>query len=43
MRICERWGQRPDWFDGLDRDEQMTLLAYEEIRQAQEHGDIEES
>ena len=42
MRICERWGQPPDWFDRLDRDEQMTLLAYEEIRQAEERGDVEE-
>ena len=41
LRVCERFGNRPDWFATLDRHEQLKLLAYEEIREAQEAGDFE--
>jgi len=41
LRIAERWGQEPGWFATLDRATQVQLLAYEEIRSAEEAGQYE--
>lgn len=35
-RACERFGQPPEWFYGQDKEAQVNLLAYSEIRQEEE-------
>jgi hypothetical protein len=31
LRIERSWGQVPGWFDGLDREQQVRLLAMDRI------------
>jgi hypothetical protein len=32
LRVCERFGMRPGEFEGLGYDEQVRLLAYDQVR-----------
>ena len=32
LRVCRDYGQRPEWWDGLDRGQQNMLLADHRIR-----------
>jgi hypothetical protein len=32
LRACERFGMRPAEFEGLSYDEQVRLLAYDQVR-----------
>ena len=32
LRACERFGMRPGEFEGLGYDEQVRLLAYDQVR-----------
>jgi len=36
LRICERFGQRPEWFDGQSPGVAAVLIEYERIREAEE-------
>jgi hypothetical protein len=42
FRACERFGVEPARFVQLPRAEQVRWLGYEELRQAEEAGEIEE-
>jgi len=36
LRVCERFGQRPEWFDGLPPGTAAVLLAYQDVRECEE-------
>ena len=38
LRISKDWGRDPGWFEGLDRDDQIRILAYERVL-AEERAD----
>ena len=38
LRVCERFGMRPAEFDALTVGQQRSLLAYNEIRMAEERA-----
>lgn len=36
LRVCERFGQPPEYLDKLDRQAKIQLLAYNDIRTEEE-------
>ncbi len=38
LRVCERFGMRPAEFEVLTYDEQLRLLAYDQVRREDECG-----
>jgi len=41
-RVCERFSATPDAFARLSHQEQLRWLAYEDVREAEEAGHVEE-
>ena len=42
FRACERFHQPVAWFYTLDRAEQLDYLGYEDLRETEEAGDVED-